>query len=199
MSSTRGRRKKRPDYVALSFALFACVFFTYACNSQIRQYTRPDTDLTTIKRVAVLPLENYTSENFAGGRIKSLVIMELLARGVDVIEPGEVTRALRELKVRSTTSIMIEDIIKMGELLNIDAVIIGSVETFGISKGVSVSYPEVSIHMMMLGAATGNIIWSVWHTNGGASFWTRHFGAEDWTLDETARQVVKEAFDTLFL
>ncbi len=33
---------------------------------------------------------------------------------------------------------------------------------------------------------------------GGASFWTRHFGAEGITLSEAVRKAVKEAIDTLF-
>ncbi len=74
----------------------------------------------------------------------------------------------------------------------------GSVGAFEISKGISVSYPEVSVYLMLLESTSGNIIWSVWHTTGGASFWTRHFGAEETTLDETSKKVVKEAIDTLF-
>jgi hypothetical protein len=51
---------------------------------------------------------------------------------------------------------------------------------------------------MMLDTESGDIIWSTWHSTGGASFWTRHFGAEGRTLDETSSRVVKEAFNTFF-
>jgi hypothetical protein len=55
----------------------------------------------------------------------------------------------------------------------------------------------VSIHLSLLDTSSGEIIWYVWHTAGGASFWTRHFGAERKTLDETVKDVVKTAIDTL--
>jgi hypothetical protein len=55
----------------------------------------------------------------------------------------------------------------------------------------------VSIHLSLLDTSSGEIIWYVWHTAGGASFWTRHFGAESKTLDETVKDVVKTAIDTL--
>ena len=74
----------------------------------------------------------------------------------------------------------------------------GSVETFMMSRGISVPYPEVTINLRLLESATGGILWSVSHTSGGPSFWTRHFGAEGAALDETSGKVVKEALDTLF-
>jgi hypothetical protein len=74
----------------------------------------------------------------------------------------------------------------------------GSVEAYGISRGISVSYPEVSINLMLVEASSGNVMWSVCHTSGGPSFWTRHFGAEGISLSEAATKVVKEAIDTLF-
>lgn len=174
------------------------VIFIFACGHGVKQYVRPNVDMGMIKRVAVLPLENFTADNFAGGKVRSKVNIELLSRGIDVIEPGEVVTALRALKVRSLDSIKVEDIKNIGQELDVDAVITGSVESFRVSKGITVSYPEVSIHLMLFETSTGNIIWSAWHTTGGASFWTRHFGAEGSTVDKASEKVVKEAFDTLF-
>ena len=141
---------------------------------------------------------NFTSDEYAGEKVRRVVITELLLRGIDVIEPGEVTRVLRESKVRSLGSIKITEIQDMGKTLSVEAVMMGSVETFGISRGISVTYPEVTIHLILLEASSGDIVWSVRHTAGGASFWTRHFGSEGITLSEAARKVVKEAIDTLF-
>jgi TolB-like protein len=178
--------------------LFLIIGLLYGCGNGIKYYVRPEVDFSSIKRVAVLPFENYSSDEYADGKVRSAVIIELLSRGIDVIEPGEVVRTLRELRIRSLDSLQISDIQSIGKILNVDAVFMGSVETFGISKGITVSYPEVSLYLMLIESTTGNIIWSVWHTTGGASFWTRHFGAENRTLDETSRKVVKEAIDTLF-
>ncbi len=180
-------------------AFCSLIIFLSGCSAgSLKQYVRPSINIGAFKRVAVLPLENYTSDKYANEIIRSKIIIELLLRGMDVIEPGEVVVTLKELKVKSLDALRVEDIKNMGEMLNVDAVIVGSVERFGISKGISVSYPEVSVHLMLFESTTGSIAWSVWHTTGGASFWTRHFGAEGTTLDKTSAQVIKEAFDTLF-
>ncbi|HDH04672.1 MAG TPA: hypothetical protein ENH01_03020 [Nitrospirae bacterium] len=197
MMNTKRKGKHGQSY--LSFLLLCLLMlFTSACSSGMKQYVRPGADFRAIKAVAVLPLENFSSDKYANGKLRSKIIIELLSRGIDVIEPGEVVTALRYLKVRSIDSIRTEDIRAMGKMLNVNAVIKGSVEAFGISKGITVSYPEVSIHLTLIETATGNTVWSVWHTTGGASFWTRHFGAEGRTLDNASADVVREAFDAIY-
>jgi TolB-like protein len=183
----------------LNFLVTLCslLIFIYGCAAP-EHYIKPKTDISDIKRIAVLPMENFTSDEYAGEKVRRLVITELLLRGIDVIEPGEVTKVFREANIRSLGSIKIKDIQNMGKELGVEAVMIGSVEAFGISRGISVTYPEVTINLLLLEASSGSIIWSIRHTEGGASFWTRHFGAEGITLSEAARKAIKEAVDTLF-
>lgn len=181
--------------LALSFLL---IFVSGCISSNPKYYVRQQVDYKSIKRIAVLPFETLTSDEFAGEKIRQSVITELLSRGVDVIEPGEVTRTLVELKIRSLGSIKTTDIQNIAKTLGVEALMMGSVEAYGISKGISVTYPEVTIHLKLVEASSGNTIWSVCHTSGGASFWTRHFGAEGISLSEAASKVVKEAIDTLF-
>ncbi len=170
-------------------------FVTAGCKPAY--YVRPYVAVSGVNRVAVLPFQNLTSDIHADERVRNVVIMELLARGFDIIEPGEVTSVLRELDIRSLGSISTSNIQDIGEIMDVDAVMKGSVGTFKMSRGIAVSYPEVTINLTLLDAKSGKIIWYVWNTAGGASFWTRHFGAEQNTLDDTTREVVKKAFDTL--
>lgn len=152
----------------------------------------------TVKTVAVLPLDNFTSDNYADEKIRSKISIELLSRDVSIIEPGEIISVLKELKIKSVDSMRNKDFVSIGSLLNVDTVLTGSVEAFGISRGITASYPEVSVHLIMFDTVSGNIVWSAWHTSGGASFWTRHFGAEGSTLDNVSERVIKEAFDSLY-
>jgi TolB-like protein len=174
-----------------------CFLLIYGCGGP-EHYFKPKTDISNIKRIAVLPMENFTSDEYAGEKVRRVVITELLSRGIDVIEPGEVTKVLRESNIKSIGSIKITDIQNIGKTLGVEAVMMGSVEAFGISRGISVSYPEVTILLILHEASSGNIVWSVRNTVGGASFWTRHFGAEGITLSEAVREAAKEAVDTLF-
>jgi hypothetical protein len=180
------------------FTLCCLLFFSHGCAGSPKHYMRPDFAISSVKRVAILPLENYTSDTYAGERIRRMIITEILSRGIDVIEPGEVTKSLTDLKVKSLGALPLKEAQNLQKTLGVEAVIMGSVDSFRISTGISVSYPEVSIQLVLLDANSGRIVWSVWHTSGGAGFWTRHFGTEGMSLSEAAKKVVKETVDTLF-
>lgn len=180
------------------FTLCSLLFFSHGCTGAPKHYIRPDFAISSVKRVAILPFENYTLDNYAGERIRRMIITEILSRGIDVIEPGEVTKSLTDLKVKSPGELSVKEAQDLQKTLGVEAVIMGAVGAYGTSSGISVSYPEVSIQLALLDAGSGSIVWSVWHTSGGASFWTRHFGAEGMSLSEAAKKVVKETVDTLF-
>ncbi|GAB4388391.1 MAG: hypothetical protein Kow0025_07390 [Thermodesulfovibrionales bacterium] len=178
--------------------IWAAVAVLSGCASGPTHYRREDVDFDSIRKVAVLPLESFVTDRLAGERVRMAVISELLSRGVDVTEPGEVIRALRTLNVESIRTLSSEEVRKLGQALGVDAVITGSVGAFGIEKGVSVSYAEVSISLIVYESSTGEIIGSSWHSTQGASFWTRHFGAEGKSLPEATREVVRKSIDVLF-
>jgi TolB-like protein len=181
------------------FALYSLLVFVGGCaTSTSTQYVRKNLDYNNLRRIAVLPFESLTTDEYAGEKIRKSVITELLSRGVDVIEPGEVTRVLIDQKIKSLSSVRTTDLQNMAKTLGVEALMMGSVEAYDISRGISVTYPEVSINLRLIEASSGNIIWSVCQTSGGPGFWTRHFGAEGMSLSETANEVVNEAIDTLF-
>jgi TolB-like protein len=192
----KNKEKKLLSLKVVATAWSFLLIFILGCVPDY--FVRLKTDISNIKKVAVLPFENFTSDNYAGEKIRRIVITELLSRDIDVIEPGEVTRLLKELKIRSLGSINVSEIQEIGKTLGVEAVMMGSVEAFGISRGISVTYPEVTINLTLIETSSGNIIWSIRHTTGGASFWTRHFGSEGISLSEAARKVVKEAINALF-
>ncbi len=192
--------KKQKTFLAGLLTVISLLAFSYGCNGtkNYTSYTRPKFNTAGIKKIAVLPFENYTSDTFAAARVRKAVIIELMSRGIEVTEPGEITDTLRKMRIRFIRDITIENIRDIGENLDVDAVMEGSVGAFGISKGISVTYPEVSVNLTLIESKSGNIIWSASNTTGGAGFWTRHFGAEGPTLDEAAGKVVREALATLF-
>jgi len=183
--------------LSVFFFLMTCVSGCTFVNG-IKHYTRPGIDTKFINKVAVLPFANHTSDKYADDRVKSLVVIDLLSRGVDVIEPGEVIRLLNEMQLRSLDSITSKHIKEIGKTLEVQAVLTGSVGVFKVSRGATVSYPEVSISLILHEAETSDILWSAWHTTGGAGFWERHFGAEGKTLDETAKILINDVLDTLY-
>jgi TolB-like protein len=185
-------------YLSVIF-LLCILFLTEGCRSADTSYhIRQDVDFSTIKRVAVVPFENLSSEKSADEIVKNIVINELLVSGlVDVVVPGDVTAALSKLDIKSGSSLSAEQIKALGRELKVQAVFLGSVLKYGETRDGNISAPEVSITFIMAEIYAGNVIWSVTKTRGGAGFMARHFGARSETLTETALSVVREAIQTL--
>jgi len=193
MYSAKNKQYLFPDFILLMLIL--SFFFISGCAP--RHYIRSKASIGKINKIAVLPFENLTTNQYADEKIRAAVIIELLSKGIEVVEPGEVTLVLNQLEIRSLNSLTASDIQFIGEALGVKTIMRGSVNTLGVNKGISVSYPEVSLNLILFDTTSGKIIWHVWQTAGGAGFWTRHFGAEGKTLDETVRDVVKNAINTL--
>jgi hypothetical protein len=191
-SSGRRRRSIRRRLLAACAAFFVLT----SCAGSPKRFAARDVDFSAIRKIAVLPLENFTANQYSGEKIRSIVNVEFLSRGIEAVEPGEVTKALSDMKIKSLRLLSAEDFKKMADLLGADALIAGSVNSYEISQGIAASYPEVSIQLASYGASTGKIIWSAWHTSGGASFGTRHFGTEGMTLSEAAEKVVRESIES---
>lgn len=172
-----------------------CTHFKRNTDSPDNFYTRQNFDFSFIKKVAVLPFDNFTNEKFAAEHIRRLVINEILASGVaDVALSGELSKVVR---TESGGALAPDDIKKVGKALNAEAVLAGSVERYEDAKGGAFAAPEVSLSLIMYDTDSGSIVWSVSASTGGASFATRHFGARCDTLSEASGKVVKRAVSTL--
>ncbi len=175
-------------------------FFVFGCQKSAppTYYINPNVDFSFFKKVAVMPLNNLTNEKSAGEIVRQVIISELLASGlVEVVIPGEVMAAVNELAIQNISSLNERQINALGKVLNVEAIILGSVEEYGESRTGTISSPEVTISLLMADAGTGNIIWSITSTRGGAGFMARHFGAKSMTMSETVLAVVRDAIQTL--
>ena len=181
--------------------VFFIVFIISGCGGKGAPsfYIDQSVDFSFFKRVAVLPLDNLTNERFANEIVRQVLISELLATGlVNVASPGDAIAAIQKLRLKPDESLNAEQIKAVGKDLKVQAVIIGAVNKFEEVKIGNISVPEVTITLMMADTGSGNIIWSVTKTRGGASFWARHFGARSETMSETVVNVVREALQTLY-
>lgn len=188
---------KKLQEIILSL-LWIFFMFSIGCRTD-RTFVRPGTDFRKIGKVAILPFENMTNDKFAGRKIQNLMVTEVLRSGtLDVIEPGEIYKIIRTADLLTFNSLNIENVKLIGERLNVPAIVLGSVHAYGVTRGASVSYPEVTIHCMLLDTTSGEILASTQCTSGGADFWSRHLKAEGATLDETAETAVKTVVRSLF-
>ena len=183
-------------YLAGAIVMSAGCRGTNITTVQVRQ----DIDFSFIKKVAVLPLENFTAEKSAGDAIRQMVIHEMLASGfVDVSMPGDVMTAIEKTGIRNghVSNLNAEQIKAVGSALKVQAVVFGSIERFGDTKSGNYTVPELTVTLMMADANSGSILWSVTKTSVGDSFLARHFGARSPTMSEIMVQVVRDAIRTL--
>lgn len=162
-------------------------------------YIHPSYDFSVIKRAAVLPFENLTSDQTAGEKVRKIVVSELLAGGViDVVEPGQVNRLLAQQGIQNPQAMLPAEIKKLGVALEVQALILGSVETFERISQAAVSSAEVSITLRAVDVASGTIVWSVSERAGGVGLAGRLFGLGGVGLSEAASLAAQRAVRTLF-
>lgn len=164
-----------------------------------RSYLHPKADFTFIKKVAVLPFENFSNDKFAGDKIRDIVITEVLSRGFfDVVEWGEVSRVLREEGNGVTTALNKETAKRVGSRLGIQALLLGSVEEYGTPQGRGRSEPQVAISMRMIDVRSSKILWQASFDEKGSGTINQLFGVGGKSISKIARGLVREMMGTLF-
>ncbi len=181
------------------FLIFTIGLFIFGCSGASTTYhIKEDVDFSYIKKIAILPLDNFSPNKTASEAVRQVLTTEMLASGfVDVVVPGDVMAAINNIGVRSVTSPSVEEIRALGKFLRVEAVIIGSVDKYGETRMGNINVAEVSLTLMMVDTGAGDILWSVTKSSSGASFMSRHFGAKTPTLSETVSTVIGEAIATL--
>ena len=175
------------------------VILSLGCSSTLEptQFTNPDIDFGFVERVAVLPFQNLSNDQQAGFRATRLMITELLASGaVDVVEPGEVEGALAKIRGRPSQP-SIEEIVGLGQSLEVQAVIMGTVAQSEILRSGAVGIPAVTLDAQMVETETGAIVWAATHTEKGGSASARFLGSGGQPISVTTRKCVQELLKSL--
>lgn len=180
-------------------ALLVATLSLSACASERSFYVHPFADLSTVKQVAVLPLENMTTDRFAGERVREVITVELLSLGVfDVVDSGRVTQVLAKRSLASVTALGPEQIKQLGEDLDCQALLLGSVMEYRERRAGTFTAPEIALALRMVDVETGIVIWSVAEARTGLDVWTRLFGVGQETQTEAVRRLLHELLPEVF-
>lgn len=163
-------------------------------------YLHPNADLASFRQVAVLPLDNLTSDRFAGERVREILMVELLAGGVfEPREVGEVNRVLRVANLPGLTDLGPQQVAKLGKDLGVQALIMGSVMEYTERRVGTLTAPQVALSLKMIDCETGAAVWSVADARTGLSTSTRLFGVGEETSSQAVRELVRQLLDELLL
>lgn len=167
------------------------------CGSSGRSYVHPNVDFTYMKRAAVLPFQNLTTDFQAGERMQSIFLMELLEEDVlALVDPRETAAALKALGFPGGAALTAEQSVALGKKLEVQALFFGTVEEYGFGQDRSRG-PVITATFGMTETQGGVLVWrSQAHATGG-SVWNKLFGGGPRDLYEVSRETVRKAIRTL--
>ena len=176
-------------------------------GTKSKVYVNPNANFRFVKKVGVLPFENFTNDRFAHKKVRDIFVTTLLASElVDVPELGEIFQVINNMDLTasappgeetSTGTINSKVAKELGQTLKIQGIILGNVEEYSIIRSSSGSYPEVSLSLRMIDAKTGSIIWAISHTEKGNRIIPSVLGIGEGTVTETAIKACENIVETL--
>jgi hypothetical protein len=162
-------------------------------------YRDPKMDFSLVQKVAVLPFENLTTATSAAERVRDVFMTMMQATGSSyVIPPGEVARGVDRASVARPTTPTAEDVVNLGKVVGVDAVITGVVREYGEVRSGSTSAGVVSISLQMMETQSGKVVWSASATRGGVGAADRLFGGGGQPMDQVTADAVRDLLDRLF-
>jgi len=180
--------------------LFCSIFVISAgCATTGDIYRDPNMDFGAIQSVAVLPFSNLTRDNLAAERVRDVFINKLLSTGaVYVLPTGEVARGVATVDIQNSFSPSPEEIVKLGPIIKVQAVITGVVKEYGEVRSGTTSANLISLSLQMVETQTGKIVWTASTTKGGISIWDRLFGGGGQAMNDVTEKAVNDLINKLF-
>ncbi|MDR9501694.1 MAG: hypothetical protein RI601_07845 [Desulfurivibrionaceae bacterium] len=167
---------KRIPFILLLLILSA----TTSCarwGGGLESFSRENIDIGFVKTIAVLPLENNSKDEYAPERVRNVIMTQLLSRGVfDVVDKGVVDSLLHEEAIDPGKPLDRQTLQRLGQRLNIQAVMLGTIDLADEGRKGSVVYPELSVTLRLLEVESGLVIWQASGNESGDSVWRRLFG-----------------------
>jgi TolB-like protein len=184
-----------------SLGLFPAILIFAACAGGPRSYLNPEADMSFYEKIGVVPFSNLTSDRFAGEKVTSTFVTELLiTEKFEIIERGEFDHIVDQ--VRSSTGgsssqeLTGEQLESIGEQAGVNGIIEGVVKEYEMIRVGQGNYPLISFNVKLVDAPTGRVVWeSSYSVKGGPKLPVLGWG-ETHTLSELAqkacRNVVRE-------
>lgn len=162
------------------FYILAIAGLLSSCSgkSNSASFFRNDVDLNFVTRIAILPFENSSQDQYANQRIRDLAITQVLALGLfDVVDKGITDSVLKDEAVDLKKGPLDQSSMqRVGQLLNVQAFLLGGVNSFGEGRRGSASFPEVTLTMRLIDVHTGTIFWQSTGSRNGDSTAKRFLG-----------------------
>lgn len=188
----------RPIYAGF----LVLVFFVAGCASTTLNTYSKDAGQERVfgntKKVAVLPFETVGEAGAGPKNVESSLVQKLLTnRTFQVVkEPRYVAGLMKKLKLRNAETLDKEIVQKIGQELQVDAIIVGALLLYGEDeKSTDV---EFSVFLNMIDVDSGDIIWSGSNYLRSSTTWGEVFGlSEAPSVNNLAVRGIEELADEI--
>ena len=160
--------------IGVSLGLAGCGF---PFMGKSKAFVRENVDFGFVQKIAVLPVENNSKDEFAPELVRDITITRILAMKLfDVTDKGLVDSFLREEAIDPGKPLDVATIKRLGQKLNVQSLLLTTLDIAADSRKGTMSYPEVSVTLRLLEVETGLVIWQAGGHESGDSVWRRLFG-----------------------
>jgi len=179
----------------IGLILFSMLLTLWGCGSGsvTKSFMREDASLAHIQTVAVLPFEG-------GGnapRIREFAMTQVLSTGTfDVVDKGRVDNLLQQEAIAGGAPLDASTIRRLGQRLNVQAFILGSVQQVVQSRG-SASFPEITMTLRLIDSETGTLLWQASGRGSGYSLSDRLFGMAPKDSFEVTMDLLRDLLATM--
>jgi len=173
-----------------------CFSILTGCSGKTTvSFMREDVTLDFVNRISVLPLENNTEQKYAAELARDVINTEILAMNIfDVVDKGIVDSVLHEEAIDPGSPVSQLMLSRLGQRLNVQSIMIGSVNMAGDKRIGSVIVPEMSLTLRLIEIKSGIVLWQASGHYAGDSVFGRLFGI---TPDDAYKVTVKLAKELL--
>lgn len=162
-------------------------------------YRDQNMDFGAVQTVAMMPLANMSKDQLAADRVRDVLIPLFLSTGAFyVLPPGEVARGIARANIASPSSPSTEEVIRLGELLKVDAIITGAIREYGEIRSGSTEANVISLGLQMIETQTGKIVWSASSTKGGIKMKDRLLGGGGAPMNAITEEAGNDLIEKLF-
>jgi polysaccharide biosynthesis protein PelC len=190
----------KEETLKVSKIFFYLIFVSLtACATTADVYRDQNMDFGAIQAVAVMPFANLSRDTASSERVRDIFISKLLATGaVYVLPPGEVARGIARAEIPNPTAPSPEEVIKLGGLIKVQAVVTGVVREYGEVRSSTTSANVISMSLQIIETQTGKVVWTASSTKGGISIWDRLFGGGGQPMNDITEEAVDDVINKLF-
>jgi len=144
---------------------------------------------TSLDRLAILPFDNFSSDDFAVDRVMPSLIQKLEKQGFWVAEEKQIVKFLCSEGVRVTGFVPGELALKAQKELQVKYIMAGAIVNFSATED-----PEIGMLARLIDASTGFIVWADYSSMTGDDF-TRLLGMGK---VKSIDRLIERAVDQLF-